>query len=71
MWVTVFVIDQKENLSDKDFPAFQIGGKLFLRMQDKFTERTVNIGYRISEVFYDLHSNLPKQYVYLEKLEGF
>jgi hypothetical protein len=71
MWATVFVIDQKENLSDKDFPAFQIGGKLFLRMVDKFANRTVNVGYRITEVFYDLHSTLPRQYVYLEKLEGY
>jgi hypothetical protein len=71
MWVTVFVIDQKENLSDKSFPAFQVGGKLFLRMHDKFTNMPVNMGYRITEVFYDLHSKLPKQYVYLDKLEGY
>jgi hypothetical protein len=70
MWVTIFVIDQKENLSDKDFPAFQVGGKLFLRMQDQFTNASVYPGYKIREVFYDLHSKLPKQYVYLDKLEG-
>lgn len=71
MWVTVFVIDHKENLSDKSFPAFQIGGKLFLRMKDPFADKSVNVGYRVAEVFYDLYSKPPKQYIYLAKLEGY
>jgi len=70
-WDTVFVIDQKEHLSDKAFPAFQVGGKLVLYMKDKLTEKQVPIGYRISEVFYDLQAKSPRQYVYLDKLEGF
>jgi len=71
MWTTVFVIDQKEHLSDKGFPAFQIGGKLFLYMRDVIEGKSVPVGYRIAEVFYELHAKEPRQYVYLTKLEGF
>jgi hypothetical protein len=67
VWCTVFVIDQKEHLSDKDFPAFQPGGKLFLKMRDAFSA-SHNQGFVISEVFYDLHSKIPKQYVYLRSI---
>lgn len=71
MWFTVFVIDQIEHISDKDFPAFQPGGKLFLYMKDTFTGKSTPVGYRITEVFYDLHAKEPRQYIYLTKLEGF
>lgn len=71
MWSTVFVIDQKEIVSDKDFPAFHPGGKLFLYMLDTFSNKSVPVGYRIAEVFYDVQAKKPRQYVYLTKLEGF
>lgn len=68
-WITVFVIDQKEHISDKNFPAFQPGGKLFLYMKDTFSEQSVPVGYRITDVFYDVHTEEPRQYVHLGKLE--
>lgn len=69
-WITVFVIDQKENISDKAFPAFHPGGKLFLYMKDTFSAQSVPVGYRITDVFYDVQAKEPRQYVHLDKLEG-
>lgn len=68
MWVTVFVIDQKEQLSDKSFPAFQPGGKIFLYMRDAVSDTNVPVGYLIADVFYDVNSPKPRQYVHLSKL---
>jgi len=69
MWRVIFVIDQKEFPSDKDFPAFQPGGKLFLYMRDAFSGQNVPVGYRVIDVFYDLHVKKPLQYVHLSRLE--
>lgn len=69
MWVTVFVIDQKEHLSDRSFPGFQIGGKLFLYMRDTFTGKNVPKGYEITTVIYDLYTEKPRQYVYLSTMQ--
>lgn len=68
MWVTVFVIDQKEQLSDKSFPAFQTSGKLFLYMKDAISNDRVAVGFMVTAVFYDLHAQTPRQYVHLTKL---
>jgi hypothetical protein len=68
MWVTVFVIDQKEHLSDKDFPAFQVGGKLFLYMRDSFSDDSVAVGFVIDNLIFDLYAEKPKQYVHLTKI---
>ncbi len=70
MWQTIFVIDGNENVSDKDFPAFQPGGKLLLYMKDTFSGARVPVGFTVNDVFYDLYAETPRQYVHMSKTAG-
>lgn len=71
MWRTVFVIDGKEHPSDKDFPAFQTGGKVVLYLKDTFDDKNVPVGFLIKDIYYDVYASVPKQYVHMTKLETF
>jgi len=69
MWHTTFIVDTRELVHDKAFPPFQPGGKVSLLLLDAVDERKVRVGYHVLDVCYDLESVLPRQYVYLEKLD--